>query len=190
MTWVWRRPVDAGGRPSGRWVRVGESCRRPLPKVAGLSLAQVRRAFREVGFARPGVSSEPVGGWALVNLDTYVAVAWPRVGVRPGQVATVHLLGHVVGIRPKVVQYTYVFGDGHSLVSDDAGGRYPWGRVRHRYARTGEVRIGVSARYSADFSVDGGPFRGLDDTVEIAGPTRVLTVYQARAELVPNPDES
>jgi hypothetical protein len=153
-------------------------------------MGQVRRAFREVVFARPGVSSEPVGGWALVNLDTYYAVVWPRAGVGPGEVARVRLLGHVVGIRPRVVQYRYVFGDGDSLGTVDAGGRYPWGRVRHRYQQTGRVRVGVSARYSADFSVDGGPFRGLDETVEVAGPTRVLTVYQARAELVPNPDES
>jgi hypothetical protein len=53
----------------------------------------------------------------------------------------------------------------------------------------GPVTIGVAAVYTADFSVDGGGFGGLDDTVRIAGPTRTLQAYQARAQLVPNPDE-
>ena len=45
------------------------------------------------------------------------------------------------------------------------------------------------ARPASDFSVDGSGFRALDDTVPIAGPTRDLQVYQARAQLVPNPGE-
>jgi len=152
-------------------------------------LAEVRRAFREVDFARPRLASQPQGGWALVNLDTYYGVSWPAAGVAPGQVATVRLLGHVVGIRPKIVAFDYDFGDGHHERTADPGGPYPDGDVRHLYGAVGPVTIGVAAVYSADFSVDGGGFRALDDTVRIAGPTRTLRVYQARAQLVPNPGE-
>jgi hypothetical protein len=49
--------------------------------------------------------------------------------------------------------------------------------------------VQVTATYTADFSVDGGGFRALDGTVRIAGPTRMLQVYRARAQLVPNPGE-
>jgi hypothetical protein len=189
MTWIWRRPLRADGQPAGPWVRVGDSCDQPLPGPAGLSLADVRRAFRQVAFAKPRLASQPQGGWALVNLDTYYGVAWPAVGVRPGQVATVRLLGHEVGIRPKIVEFEYDFGDGQRQRTVDPGGPYPDGNVRHLYEQVGPVTIGVAAVYTADFSVDGGGFRGLDDTVRIAGPTRTLQVYQARAELVPNPGE-
>ena len=174
---------------SGPWVRTGYSCNQPLPGQAALSLADVRRAFREVDFARPTLSSQPQGGWALVNLDTYYAVTWPQQGVGPGQVATVHLLGHTVGIRPKVVEYEYDFGDGQEQRTDDPGGPYPGGNVRHLYEQVGPVTVGVTARYSADFSVDGSGFRALDETVPIAGPTRELQVYEARAQLIPNPGE-
>jgi hypothetical protein len=64
-----------------------------------------------------------------------------------------------------------------------------WGAHPSRSVGRRPVTIGVAAVYTADFSVDGGGFRGLDDTVRIAGPTRTLQVYQARAQLVPNPDE-
>jgi hypothetical protein len=188
MTWIWRRSVDSSGA-SGPWQQVGYSCKQPLPDDSGPSLADVRRAFRQIDFAKPGVHSQPEGDWALVNLETYYAVQWPKQGVRPREVATVHLLGHEVAIRPKVVEYVYDFGDGDRRRTADAGGPYPSGKVTHLYERTGEVRIGVAARYSADFSVDGGAFRALDDTVDIAGPARTLTVYEARAELVPNPGE-
>jgi hypothetical protein len=188
MTWVWRRPLDAEGKPAGRWRRVGYSCNEPLPDH-DLSLADVRRAFRRVDFARPRLLSQPGGGWALVNFDTYYQVGWPEQGVRPQQVATVHLLGHEVAIRPNIVTYEYDYGDGEKARTDDPGGSYPDGVVRHAYRAVGEVTIGVTARYSADFSLDGGAFRGLDDTVDIAGPVRTLRVYQARAQLIPNPGE-
>ena len=189
LTWIWRRPLDPNGEPAGPWVRTGYSCNQLLPGQSGPSLADVRRAFREVDFARPRLASQPQGGWALVNLDTYYAVSWPEEGVAPGQVANVTLLGHTVAIRPKVVEYEYDFGDGRVRRTSDAGGPYPDGNVRHLYRRVGPVTVGVTARYSADFSVDGSGFRALDDTVRIAGPTRELQVYEARAQLVPNPGE-
>jgi hypothetical protein len=125
----------------------------------------------------------------LVNLDTYYGVTWPVEGVGPGQVATVRLLGHEVAIRPRVTVYEYDFGDGQTRRTADPGGPYPNGQVRHLYQQVGPVTVGVAATYTADFSVDGGGFRGLDDTVRIAGPTRTLQVFQARAQLVPNPGE-
>lgn len=188
MTWVWRRTLADDGTPLGPWRNIGYSCNQKLPDD-GLSLADVRRAFREVDFAKPRLLSQPHGGWALVNLDTYYAVAWPAVGVAPTQVATVQLLGHRVAIRPKVVTYEYDFGDGDGERTDDPGGPYPDGKVRHLYRSTGDVRVQVTAQYSADFSVDGGDFRGLDDSVDIAGPSRTLHVYQARAQLVPDDGE-
>ncbi len=188
MVWVWRRRLDATGQPAGRWVRVGVSCNQKLP-AGGLSLVDVRRAFRQVDFARPVLLSQPQGGWSLVNLDTYYVVGWSKAGVRAGKQVAVRLLGHRVVIRPKVVRYVYDFGDGQGESTTDPGAPYPDGQVRHRYQRVGPARVGVVARYSADFSVDGGVFRGLDDTVDIASPTRVLQVYEARATLIPNPGE-
>ncbi len=183
MTWVWRRPLS----PLGRWVQVGYSCSQKLPKQPGMSMADVRRAFRQVDFAKPRLASQPGGGWTLVNLDTYYLVQWPKAGVRPGQVVTVRLLGHRVKIRPRIDTYLYDYGDGQTLRTTDPGAPYPNGRITHAYQHTGDVRVAVTARYTADFAIDHGPYRALDDTIDLTSPTRTITIYEARAHLIPNP---
>jgi hypothetical protein len=142
-----------------------------------------------VDFAQPQLYSQPGGAWSLVNLDTYFMVVWTAHGVRPGTVSTVRLLGHRVAIRPRVLTYLYDYGDGETLRTADPGDTYPAGRVRHAYRADGAVRVRVTARYTADFAIDSGPFRALDDTLDITGPTRTLGIYQARAHLIPNPGE-
>jgi hypothetical protein len=184
MAWIWRRPLDPAGEPSGPWVRVGYTCEAGTT-AAGPSLADVRRAFRHVPFAKPRLTVQP-DGWTLVNLDTYYAITWSSRGVRPREVTTVQLLGHEVAIRPKIVRYEYHFGDSSTQRSSDPGGPYPEGIVRHRYQARGNLTIHATARYTADFSVDGGGFQGLDDTIDIPGPSRPLQVYEARAQLVPD----
>ncbi len=188
LSWVWRQRLDSTGTPHGPWARAGQVCNKPLPRQ-GLSLADVRRAFRQVAFARPLLASQPQGAWTLVNLDTYYLVQWPKAGVRPGQVVTVRLLGHRVKIRPRIDTYLYDYGDGQTLRTTDPGAPYPNGRITHAYQHTGDVRVAVTARYTADFAIDHGPYRALDDTVDITSPTRTITIYEARAHLIPNPGE-
>jgi hypothetical protein len=127
---------------------------------------------------------QPVGGRTLVNFENYYRVTWPRAGVGPGEVATVTLLGRQVRIRPAVEAYTYFFGDGSAAgPTTDAGGVYPRGRIRHTYFRSGAVGVRIRAIYTGDFSVDGGAWDSVDDTVTITGPATGLRVLEARNQL-------
>ena len=149
-----------------------------------LTLAAIRQAFRQVQFAKPTVRIQPEGNVTLVNLPTYYRVLWPEQGVEPQEVATVQLLGRSVRIRPLGRSFLYDFGDGgHAGPTDDAGGTYPDGGVRHTYQRPARAAVTVEATYGGEFSVDGGPWQEVGETVQIAGPSTGLQVREARARL-------
>ncbi len=144
----------------------------------------VQNAFRRLEFARPSVRIQPEGTVTLVNLPTYYRVEWPSAGVQPTEVATVTMLGLQVRIRPRAQSYTYAFGDGTSTApTPDAGGRYPRGGIVHTYRGEGSVPASVTARYTADFSVAGGPWQPVGDTVAVRGPATTLDVREATARL-------
>lgn len=120
----------------------------------------------------------------LLNLPTYFEVRWPGAGFEPDEVATVNLLGRSVRIRPLEKSYTYRFGDGESMgPTSDAGGTYPDGTVRHTYAVSTTVAAKVTATYGGEFSVDGGEWQEVGETVDIAGPAAGIEVREARARL-------
>ncbi len=112
-------------------MRSGFACRSPQQVRAaarGVTRALVQRAFRQLHFAHPRVHVQPEGNVTLVNLPTYYQVRWAARGFEPGEVASVRLLGRSVRLRPRVVSYTYRFGDGARLgPTSDAGGPYPMG---------------------------------------------------------------
>ncbi len=144
----------------------------------------VQRAFRHLDFAKPQLRIQPEGNVTLVNLPTYYRVEWPAAGVSPTEVASVTILGMRVRIRPAAERYTYRFGDGSSSGPvADAGGTYPRGRIQHSYQQPATAAASVTARYTADFSVNGGPWQPVDDTVSVPGPTFAIDVREARNRL-------
>ena len=145
-----------------------------------LTIDVVQRAFRELDFARPRVAIQPEGNQTLVNFETYYRVQWQQAGEAPREVATVILLGRSVRIRPVVRSFSYAFGDGSSSgPTSDAGGVFPTGRIRHTYAAAGTVPVSVRAAYTGDFSVDGGAWEPVDETVVIPGPPTGVRVREA-----------
>lgn len=188
MTWTWRRQIPASGAGPGPWVRVSRSCAAPGPAAGPvLTLDLVRRAFREVAFARPQAHVQPEGNVTLVNLPTFYQVRWAPAGYEPGEVAELQLLGRAVRIRPVVQQYIYRFGDGERLgPTPDPGGPWPTGQVQHTYRRTGDAPVSVTAQYRGQFSIDGGPWQQVDETVTIPGPPTVVQVREARTRLQAN----
>ena len=95
-----------------------------------------------------------------------------------------HLLGRSVRILPLGRSFVYDFGDGeHAGPTDDAGGTYPDGGVRHTYDHPGAATVSVEAMYGGEFSVDEGPWQQVGETVQITGPPTGLQVREARARL-------
>lgn len=156
----------------------------PAPVQPALTLPDVQQAFREIAFTKPTLHVQPEGNVTLVNLPTYYQVRWPSAGVHPGEVATVKLLGRSVRIRPAGRSFTYRFGDGTNLgPTADAGGSYPDGGIQHTYDSPAQARVSVAARYSGEFSVDGGEWQDVGQTIDIQGPVVGIQVREARARL-------
>jgi hypothetical protein len=55
------------------------------------------------------------------------------------------------------------------------------------YVSAGSVVVGVRALFTGDFSVDGGAWEPVDDTVTIAGPTTGVRVREATNRLQAGP---
>lgn len=189
LVWQWQRPLDARGRPAGRWQRSGFTCVSPQAAAdqvrrPGITQAMIRTAFARLPFAVPRVGVQPAGNVTLVNLPTYYAVRWSRAGLRPGQTTTVTLLGRSVQVRPSVRRYTYVFGDGEqSGPTSSAGGTYPEGDVTHTYQRTGRVPLHIVATYTGQYRLGSSGWQDIALTVPVTGPAQPLLVKQARSVL-------
>jgi hypothetical protein len=91
------------------------------------------------------------------------------------------IAGHAVVVRARPT-WTWYFGDGATLQTDDPGGVFPVRSVQHAYRRAGRVQARVSAQWVAQYTVDGlGPF-------PVPGPIEqsqsiAVDVGEGRAEL-------
>jgi hypothetical protein len=186
MVRLYRRELDASGNPLGGWTSIGTTCFPDLvPGKPVLGLGQILAAFHNTPWAKPTTHIQPEGNVTLVTLATYFEVKWPTAGFQPGEIDTVTLLGTPVRIRPTVQGYTYVFGDGTSFgPTPSAGGAYPDGDITHAYPKAGTYNTHIDITYSGEFSVAGGVWLPIPDSVTVAGSLQPLTVKTANARLV------
>jgi hypothetical protein len=183
---LYRRELDASGNPIAGWALIGTTCYPDLvPGKPVLGLGQILAAFHNTPWAKPTAHIQPEGNVTLVTLATYFEVSWPTAGFQPGEIDTITLLGTPVRIRPTVQSYTYFFGDGASSgATTSPGGPYPGGDITHAYPAAGTYDTHVDITYGGEFSVAGGTWVPIPDSVTVAGPVQPLTVKTARARLV------
>ena len=183
---LYRRELDANGAATTGWQFIGTTCLPDLaPDKSVRGLGDVLRAFHDTRFAKPTVHIQPEGNLTLVTLPTYFEVKWPSAGFQPGEVDADSLLDQQIRIRPTVVGYTYAFGDGTSFgPTPSPGGIYPDGDITHAYAEAGTYDTHIDITYGGQFSVDGGAWITIPDTVTVVGPVQTVTVKTAHARLV------
>lgn len=187
---VWRQDRAADGQIVQPWRVIVVTCAAgTLPQARpAVTLAMVREAFHQTPWATLTASVQPVGGVTLVNLDTYYAASWGEPGYGPGEVDALDpasMLGYHVDIRPRLVGYTYTFGDGSRFgPTPNPGGPWPTGTIRHQYTATGVTSVTVTATVGADFRIDGGTWAPIPDTVTLTAAPTTLTVKQAPATLI------
>jgi hypothetical protein len=179
--------VSYGVLPSGEREDLGSFCDEPgdaAPDAPGLTLAVIAQAFRQVPLPASTISIQPPGGKTLVNLPTILstdAAAFTE---------SVTLLGQSVTLDITPVSYRWVHGDGTEQTSDWAGVRYakrrPMGAyLSHTYLRADHgLPARVDTTWSARFSVNGGPWQPVPDTVTIEGAPVDLEVVEASPILV------
>ncbi len=93
---------------------------------------------------------------------------------------TVTLLGHAVRLDARPVRFTWVHGDGTKATTTRPGRPYPAKDVTHRYEQPGEgLRARVDTTYAVRYSIDGGGWADLAETLTAPGPTTALDVDEA-----------
>ncbi len=182
---VWRRTLNPGPGP---WRKQGTTCfPRPTGRAPGPALTAelIRTAWSRTPFSAPVLTVQPPGGRTLINVPTYLQVHFSVKGYGPGETHTVTLLGHRVQIRPVLAGYRYGFGDGTAAMATmSPGGPYPEGDVTHTYPTPGTYRLTVEVDYSGEYSVDGGPWQPIRDTITIPGSSQDLQVLTAETRLL------
>jgi hypothetical protein len=175
--WLYRRPLDAAGNPTGPWVQMpGAFCRGPNPNINALDIAAAFR-WRFVPIAPSATRFNPSDG-TLVNIDTVFYADTPGV-VR----TAITLLGQRVVLTLHPVSWLWTFGDGATLTTTTPGAPYPDTSVTHRYRETGTYAASVTVTWGGTFTF-GGQTVDIPGTTSRAGPTAAVTVREARAHLV------
>ena len=183
---VWRQAV-LNARVVEPWNSVGLTCHTDVAPGARptLTMADLKAQFMRTPWSKPQISSQPAGNTTLVNLRTFYKVNWAPNGFQPGEIDRSVLRGIPVQIRPKLVGFTYVFGDGSTVgPTTSAGGVYPDGDITHVYRVKGQFPVHVDTTFGADFSLDGRTWDQIPSTVTVPGPSTTVTVREAKGVLV------
>ncbi len=148
------------------------------PAPPQVTTGLVAEALRQVPLPASQIEVQPPNGRTLVNFET-------NFYTEGGDLTrTITLLGQQVDLQISAASYTWVFGDGESLRTTGPGAAYPQLDVTHRYLQAGEVQVGVDTTYTAQFSVNGGPFVPVPGSVTVAGELEPLQIVEARPTLV------
>ena len=176
-----------GNRVTQPWSVSGLTCASDVAPGARptLTMADLKAEFMRTPWSRPQISSQPAGNTTLVNLRTFYKVNWTPNGFEPGEVDRSVLRGIPVQIRPKLIGFTYMFGDGSAVgPTTSTGGVYPGGDITHVYRSKGTYPVRVDTTFGAEFSLDGSTWDEIPSTVTVAGPSTTVTVREAKSVLV------
>jgi hypothetical protein len=133
--------------------------------------------FRRLPLPAGVVHIQPPNGRTLVNVPTNVYVDAEAI-VLPTQV-----LGFPVRVRATPSRFTWRFGDGHTMTTNDSGGPYPHMTTTHTYTRPQTARVALTTVYTGEYSVAGGPFQPIAGTATVESPAAALTVLAAESRL-------
>ncbi len=141
-------------------------------------------AFRTIPLPVPAARmSPPFPACVHLNVANYVYV--DPVDTAP---VTVTLLGTPVTVFPRVVDYTWDFGDGTRLTTEDPGAAWPHGTVSHMYRTPGRYQVTVTLRWAADWESPKHPRSPVPgETTTISAPG-IAWVHEVRVVLVNDPD--
>lgn len=127
-------------------------------------------------------SYQPRGGTVIGLPAVFAANQDPRLGQRAFE-----LVGFSIVLQGRAT-WTWTFGDGSVMSTDEPGGQWPDVTVAHAYRDAGRHQVTATASWQAWFTADGlGPWPvGGGAVVQVADPLQVR-VAEARAELVVGP---
>jgi hypothetical protein len=173
--WVYRRLVDASGRPIGPWEQLPNAVCRSI----ATTLQDIAAAFRWrfVPIAASHANFDPADG-TLVNVDT-IFYADTASTMR----MTITLLGEQVALTLHPTRWDWRFGDGSTMSTTTPGAPYPDTSVTHRYRSTGTYAASVTVTWDGTFAF-GGEAADIPGDTSRAGPAATVTVKEAHSHLV------
>lgn len=174
--------ADAGADAAasgGASPEVAALCRGFAALAVAPSRDQVLRAFRELPLYAGTIRTDPAA-FTLVNLETFFwcgdTAGRNCAAIGQGERRVV-LLGQPVRIRPRILSYSWDFGDGARQEVTD-------GRAAHTYRHAGPATVRLTLTWTADYALGGGAFQPIDDTTTTTSPPRVLPVREAQAVII------
>jgi len=182
MFWIFIGPPGVTRPVPTQWVRTGQVCLRPDRVTAGSTVPEfTARDFRRLPLPAGGVNVQPPNGRTLINVPTNVFVDADVT------IINTTLLGFPVRVRATPARYSWSFGDGGRLVTEDPGAAYPDLRTTHTYTTPGQRRVELATSYTGEYSVAGGPWLPIDGEATVTSPAVTLTVLAAQSRLVDGP---
>lgn len=153
-------------------------------QLGAITPAMVYEAMQRLSWPRSELVVQPPGGKTLVNLATNVYTTNTEATTQ-----TVTLLGQRVVIEATPRSYVWHWaergGDAGSETTSSPGAPYPHLEVTHTYRDAGlTVHPWVDTVYSGRYTVNGGGWTDVPDTLTVPGPPVSLRVLEAKPVLV------
>lgn len=121
-----------------------------VPSVEQI-VATMAQQFQTLPLASSGITHQPDGDWAMVNID-FIVMTDPSP-----QTLTTTLLGVGVAVRATPVHYSWDFGDGSPpKPTSDPGQPYPGQTVTHVYSSASDaVAVTLTTQWRGELQIGG-----------------------------------
>jgi hypothetical protein len=177
----------------GTWELTGWDCSLRTAR-AHLTPLLVRQQIERL-VPHPAIGVAPPGGTTLVNIQTLL---WLETRASRS-LGTVTLMGHRVALQVAVSRVDWRFGDGTADTTNGPGRPYDSsdhcaaiacpGFYGHFYRKPGDRAVTAAVTWQGRYSVDGGAWQTIAQSVTAQAAATTLTVKEARSVLVANPGE-
>ncbi len=149
-----------------------------LPLPLQVTPGMVASALRRVPIPGSRLIVQPPNGRTLVNFETnfYTETGPLR--------RSLTLLGQRVDLAITPAEFAWSFGDGGAERSTSPGAAYPDLEITHDYRTKGRYSPRVDTTYTAEYRLNGGPWRPVPGSVTIPGRAVSLEAVTARPKLV------
>ncbi|WP_125775588.1 hypothetical protein [Antribacter gilvus] len=137
------------------------------------------QAFASMAIQPSPLVVQPPDGWTLVNVDTITYTT------DVAQDLDTVLLGTPVTIRAVPHHFTWDYGDGAVVSTEDPGAAWPDHTVAHAYAVPGETEISLTTTWRGQFRVAGeAAWRDVPGEATTTSSSGTIAVHEARTRLV------
>ncbi|MFN8075898.1 MAG: PKD domain-containing protein [Kineosporiaceae bacterium] len=181
MVWTYVGPPDVAHPLPGQLTPTGQRCvAEREANDPGTAPVFGEREFRRLPLPPGGLRIEPSGRPLLVTMPMNAYVEAETLTFRT------RLLGVDIDVEATPTRFSWSFGDGGTLVTEDPGHPYPAMTTTHTYKALGHFRVTLATTWSGRYRISGSTeWLPVDGTATVASPPVEVEVIEARAVLVP-----